>query len=93
MSANGPSSNGKKSMREVRAGWVSRRQGHSNVSQMHYARQGILTEEMQFVAQREKLEPGLVREEVARGRMIIPANINHLSLEPMAIRIHSPFQN
>ncbi|MBI2167849.1 MAG: phosphomethylpyrimidine synthase ThiC [Candidatus Omnitrophica bacterium] len=89
MPADRASSNGKKSMREVRTDWVSRRQGHSNVSQMHYARQGILTEEMQFVARREKLEPGFVREEVARGRMIIPANINHLSLEPMAIGIHS----
>jgi phosphomethylpyrimidine synthase len=54
-------------------------------TQMHYARRGIITEEMQYVARREQLEPEVVRAEVARGRLIIPANINHLCLEPMAI--------
>ncbi len=54
-------------------------------TQMHYARRGIITEEMQYVARREQLEPEVVRAELARGRLIIPANINHLSLEPMAI--------
>ncbi len=58
-----------------------------NVSQMHYARRGILTEEMEYVAKREKLDPELVRSEVARGRAIIPANIHHRSLEPMGIGI------
>ncbi len=58
-----------------------------NVSQMHYARQGIITEEMEYVAKREKLDPGLMRSEVARGRAIIPANINHRNLEPMGIGI------
>ncbi len=58
-----------------------------NVSQMHYARQGILTEEMEYVARREKLDRELVRSEVARGRAIIPANIHHRSLEPMGIGI------
>ena len=52
---------------------------------MHYARKGQITGEMQFVAQRERMTPELVRDEVARGRMIIPANINHTSLEPMCI--------
>src|SRR5205085_8144992 len=47
------------------------------------------TEGMQYVAKREKLEPELVRSEVARGRMIIPANIHHPNLEPMAIGIAS----
>jgi len=56
---------------------------------MHYARQGTITEEMAYVARRESLPPALVRDEVARGRMIIPANINHLSLEPMAIGVAS----
>ena len=56
---------------------------------MHYARKGQITGEMQFVAQRERITPELVRDEVARGRMIIPANINHTSLEPMAIGIAS----
>ena len=57
------------------------------VTQMHYARQGRVTEEMDFVARREKLDPELVRSEVARGRMILPANVHHLNLEPMAIGI------
>jgi len=83
-----------------------------NVSQMHYARKGVITEEMEFIAIRENLlrdrlaeeaaksqhpgesfgasipgriTPEFVREEVARGRAIIPANVNHLELEPMAI--------
>src|SRR2546423_8342722 len=71
----------------MRAEWVSKRRGEKNVSQMHYARRGLVTEEMAFVARREKLEPELVRAEVARGRMIIPANVNHPELEPMAIGI------
>src|SRR2546429_4333576 len=56
---------------------------------MHYARQGVVTQEMQYVADREKLSPELVRDEVAHGRMIIPANINHPELEPMAIGVAS----
>ena len=56
---------------------------------MHFARKGIVTEEMAFVASQEKLPASLVMEEVARGRMIIPANINHINLEPMAIGIAS----
>ncbi|MBD3267881.1 phosphomethylpyrimidine synthase ThiC [bacterium] len=58
-------------------------------TQMHFARQNIVTQEMKFVAEREGLEPELVRSEVARGRMIIPANVNHNTLEPMAIGIAS----
>jgi phosphomethylpyrimidine synthase len=54
---------------------------------MHYARQGVITEEMEYVAKRECLAPELVRDEVARGRMIIPANIRHVELEPMAIGV------
>ncbi|MCB9771834.1 MAG: phosphomethylpyrimidine synthase ThiC [Candidatus Omnitrophica bacterium] len=56
-----------------------------NVSQMHYARQGIITPEMEFVAIRERVEPEFVRSEIARGRAIIPVNINHPELEPMII--------
>jgi phosphomethylpyrimidine synthase len=52
---------------------------------MHYARRGIVTPEMQFVAVREGVEPELVRSEVARGRAIIPANVNHPETEPMII--------
>src|SRR3989440_10765746 len=58
-----------------------------NVSQMHFARQGVITEEMEYLAKREKLESELIRSEVARGRCIIPANIHHRNLEPMAIGI------
>ena len=73
----------------MRSAWIEKRRGQANVSQMHFARQGVVTEEMAFVAQRENLPESLVMEEVARGRMIIPANINHLNLEPMAIGIAS----
>ncbi|HEV7535066.1 MAG TPA: phosphomethylpyrimidine synthase ThiC, partial [Acidimicrobiia bacterium] len=55
------------------------------VTQMHYARRGDVTPEMEFVAIREGLEPEFVRSEVARGRAIIPANVNHPESEPMAI--------
>src|SRR3984885_1693571 len=76
----------------LRDAWIEKRTaamngGERNFSQMHYARRGVITEEMQFVAGREKLEPELVRSEVARGRAIIPANINHRNLEPMGIGV------
>jgi len=58
-------------------------------TQMHYGRKGVVSEEMQYIARRERLEPELVRSEVARGRMIIPANINHTNLEPMCIGVAS----
>ncbi|CAK0759120.1 phosphomethylpyrimidine synthase [Gammaproteobacteria bacterium] len=57
----------------------------ANVTQMHYARKGIITPEMEFVALREEMTPEFVRAEVAQGRAIIPANINHPELEPMII--------
>src|SRR6187549_2567390 len=72
----------------MRAEWVRSRTG-DNVTQLHFARKGVITEEMAHVAKREGLEPELVRDEVARGRMIIPANVNHPELEPMAIGIAS----
>jgi phosphomethylpyrimidine synthase len=56
-----------------------------NATQMHFARKGIVTPEMEYVAIRENLSPEFVRSEVARGRAIIPANINHPESEPMAI--------
>src|ERR1700754_2521073 len=65
------------------------RTGDTNMSQMHFARKGMITEEMAYVAQREKISPELVRSEVAKGTMIIPANINHVELEPMAIGVES----
>jgi phosphomethylpyrimidine synthase len=84
----------------VRESWIEKRlaaagaNGNSasagdgrNLSQIHFARIGVVTEEMEYVAKREKLEPELVRSEVARGRAIIPANIHHRNLEPMGIGI------
>ena len=68
-----------------RAEWVAGRQGHGSPTQLWYARQGTITEEMRFVAIRENVTPEFVRDEVARGRAIIPANINHPELEPMII--------
>jgi phosphomethylpyrimidine synthase len=59
--------------------------GTGPVTQLYYARKGEITPEMEFVAIRESLAPEFVRDEVARGRAIIPANINHPELEPMAI--------
>ena len=70
----------------IRSEWVRRRTGPV-VTQMHYARQGTITEEMAFVARRENLPAETIRAEVARGRMIIPANIRHVELEPMSIGI------
>jgi phosphomethylpyrimidine synthase len=58
------------------------------VTQMHYARRGEITPEMEFIAIREGVTPEHVRDEVARGRAIIPANINHPETEPMIIGRH-----
>ena len=55
------------------------------VTQMHFARQGEITPRMRQAAERDGIEPELVRQEVAAGRMVVPANINHKSLEPIAI--------
>jgi len=79
-------------MANLRAEWVKKRLeatsengADRNVSQMHYARQGAVTQEMEYVARREKVDAEFVRAEVARGRAIIPANLHHTSLEPMVI--------
>lgn len=56
-----------------------------NVTQMHYAKAGIITKEMKFVALREKVDAEYVRSEIAKGRAIIPNNINHPESEPMII--------
>ncbi len=69
----------------MRHDWIKNRSGV--VTQMHYARKGVITEEMAYVAEVEKLAPELIRSEVARGRMIIPANIKHPELVPMAVGI------
>jgi phosphomethylpyrimidine synthase len=73
---------------KLRAPWIEARMkdGDSgNRSQMHYARRGIVTQEMKFVALRESVAPEFVRDELARGRAILPANIKHPESEPMII--------
>jgi phosphomethylpyrimidine synthase len=72
---------------KLRAPWVARRleRGDKTPTQMFYARRGEITEEMRFVALRENVKPEFVRDEIARGRAILPANIRHLELEPMII--------
>jgi phosphomethylpyrimidine synthase len=55
------------------------------VTQMHYARRGEITPEMEFVALREGMSADIVRDEVARGRAILPSNVNHPESEPMII--------
>jgi phosphomethylpyrimidine synthase len=69
--------------------WIAARQNDPIRTQIYYARQGMITGEMEYVAQREGLTPESIRQEVARGRMIIPANINHRTLEPMCIGVES----
>ena len=66
-------------------GDVLRARDGAAVTQLHYARRGTITPEMEFIAIREGVAPELVRDEVARGRAIIPANINHPEAEPMII--------
>ncbi|MCC6537998.1 MAG: phosphomethylpyrimidine synthase ThiC [Bryobacterales bacterium] len=73
----------------TRAEYVRNRANDSVRTQMAYARRGTITPEMEFVARREQLPVETVRDEVARGRLIIPANWNHTSLEPMAIGVAS----
>src|ERR1700716_3060570 len=88
----GNGGNGGRAAVSPRAEWLAKRRSENldgNFSQMHYARQGVITEEMAYIAYREKIAPELVRDEVARGRMIIPANINHPELEPMCIGVAS----
>lgn len=76
----------KEGVPKIRQEWVAKREGqHERYTQMHFARKGIITEEMLFVAEREGVEPEFVRSEVARGRAIICSNKNHLELEPQII--------
>ena len=73
----------------MRKEWVVKRETDKVRTQMHYARKGIVTQEMEYIARRERIAPELVRDEVGRGRMIIPANIHHTNLEPMCIGVAS----
>ncbi len=64
---------------------IRKARSDAKVTQMHYAKLGEITKEMEFIAIREGVEPEFVRSEVARGRAIIPSNINHPESEPMII--------
>jgi phosphomethylpyrimidine synthase len=64
---------------------VLRARSGATVTQLHYARRGEITPEMRFVALREGLPAELVRDEIAAGRAILPANINHPEIEPMIV--------
>jgi phosphomethylpyrimidine synthase len=94
-SGNGKNGSTNGSRPKVREEWIARRRaeaartGDDNFSQMHFARKGLVTEEMLYIADREKVAPETIRDEVAAGRMIIPANINHPELEPMCIGVSS----
>jgi len=69
----------------MRKEWLKKRENDKVRTQMYYAKQGIITEEMEFVAGVEKIDAELLRSEIARGRCIIPANVNHTHQVPMAI--------
>jgi len=73
----------------IRNDWIRQRSNDRVRTQMYYARQGMVTGEMEYVARRENVAPELIRAEIARGRMIVPANINHVTLEPMCIGVAS----
>ena len=72
----------------MRTDWVAKRQNDTIRTQMHYARKGS-SRRRWSMSPRESLAPELIRDEVARGRMIIPANIHHTYLEPMCIGVAS----
>jgi phosphomethylpyrimidine synthase len=76
-------------MAGMRSPWITPRLNDPIRTQMFYARQGIITQEMEYIAKREHVNGELIRSEVARGRMIIPANIHHTNLEPMCIGVAS----
>ncbi|QKJ21481.1 phosphomethylpyrimidine synthase ThiC [Poseidonibacter lekithochrous] len=69
--------------------WLDNHKNDKIRTQMYYAKQGIITPDMEYVAEVENLEPELIRAEIERGRLIIPANINHRNLKPMSIGIAS----
>ena len=69
--------------------WLENHKNDEVRTQMYYAKRGIITPDMEYVAKVEKIDPELVRSEIERGRLIIPANVNHKHLVPMAIGIAS----
>ncbi len=81
----GPENPGVSGLAPLRKPWIAERGLGATNTQLHYARKGIITKEMQFVALRENVAAELVRSEIALGRAILPANINHPETEPMII--------
>ncbi|AXX91186.1 phosphomethylpyrimidine synthase [Malaciobacter molluscorum LMG 25693] len=69
--------------------WLDKHKNDEVRTQMYYAKRGIITPDMEYVAKVENIEPELVRKEIERGRLIIPANVNHKHLKPMAIGLAS----
>ncbi|RXJ97652.1 phosphomethylpyrimidine synthase [Arcobacter sp. CECT 8986] len=69
--------------------WLDNHKNDEVRTQMYYAKRGIITPDMEYVAKVENIEPELVRKEIERGRLIIPANVNHKHLKPMAIGLAS----
>ncbi len=81
----GPGSDPEQGLPPLRRDWIDERPKERRNTQLRYAREGIVTPEMEFVAIREGLAPEIVREEIAAGRAILPANIKHPETEPMII--------
>jgi phosphomethylpyrimidine synthase len=79
----GPGSDPAVGLPPLRGSWIAERA--SRGTQLGYARAGIVTPEMEFVAIREGADPALVRDEIAAGRAVLPANVNHPESEPMII--------
>ncbi|MGH8794482.1 MAG: phosphomethylpyrimidine synthase ThiC, partial [Stackebrandtia sp.] len=80
----GPGSDPEVGLPKLREAWIAER-GPEHVTQLQCARKGVVTPEMEFAALREGLDPELVRAEIAAGRAILPANVNHPETEPMLI--------
>lgn len=73
--------------KKMRKQWIESRKNDKIKTQLHYAKKGIITPEMEYIANKEGISSETIRKEVAKGRLIIPANINHTNLEPMGIGV------
>lgn len=71
----------------MRKQWLEKRKSDPIKTQLHYAKKGIVTPEMEYIANKEGLKAEAIRKEVQKARLIIPANINHINLEPMGIGV------
>lgn len=71
----------------MRKQWLEKRKSDPIKTQLYYAKKGIVTPEMEYIANKEGLKAEVIRKEVQKARLIIPANINHINLEPMGIGV------